>query len=152
MPYSQRRFSAALAVSSTSGSSRNEPLMTRLDLRGDARANLGSTGERHLETRIKQMRLPIAMQQYRFAAPERQWRADFAWPEHWLIVEVEGGSWIAGRHTRGAGYAADLQRANWAQTHGWTILRYTTEQVESDEAINELVAWFQGRTQSCSKS
>lgn len=61
--------------------------------------------------------------EYRFTAP-RKWRFDFAWPEKMLAVEIEGGIWTQGRHTRPMGYAADLEKYNAAQCMGWRILRY----------------------------
>lgn len=30
----------------------------------------------------------------------RRWRFDYAWPEHRVALEVEGGVWTRGRHTR----------------------------------------------------
>ena len=46
------------------------------------------------------LNLPAPVPEFRFH-PERKWRFDFAWPEHKIAVEQEGGVWIQGRHTRG---------------------------------------------------
>ncbi len=78
--------------------------------------------------------LPEPKRQFQFAAPERKWSADFAWPEYRLIVEVDGAVWTSGRHTRGSGRVKDMERDNWCTLHGWRILRYTTQQVEDGEA------------------
>lgn len=121
--------------------------MTRLPLSVEAKLNLGSEGERHLATRIQQMGLPKPEREFRFD-PERRWRFDFAWPEYRLAVEVEGAVWAQGRHTRGSGYVKDLEKYNSAAKAGWLVLRFTTEQVLDDTAINGLGGWFQGRTQS----
>ena len=43
-----------------------------------------------LETQIRAVGLPPPVTEYRFH-PERRWRADFAWPEKKLLVEVDGG-------------------------------------------------------------
>jgi len=66
----------------------------------------------------------------------RHWRIDFAWPEHLLAVEIEGGTWVAGRHSRGAGFAKDCEKYNALQMAGWTVLRFTGDQVESGMAVD----------------
>jgi very-short-patch-repair endonuclease len=82
--------------------------------------------------------LPRPKRQYHFAAewePPRKWAADFAWPDHKLILEVDGGMFIEGRHNRGTGYTNDRERDNETVCHGWRILRCTSEQVESLAAL-----------------
>ena len=67
--------------------------------------------------------------------PKRRWRFDFAWPERRLAVEVEGGTWSQGRHTRGQGFAADCEKYNAAALLGWRVLRFTKEMVENWSAV-----------------
>ncbi len=68
--------------------------------------------------------LPEPVAEYRFAPP-RRWRFDYAWPEARIAVEVEGGAWVGGRHTRAGGFIADMEKYNRAAVLGWRILRYT---------------------------
>ena len=68
-------------------------------------------------------------------APPRRWRFDFAWPERLLAVEVEGGSFIAGRHSRGAGFEADAEKYNEAALIGWRVLRVTPRMVDDGRAL-----------------
>lgn len=55
----------------------------------------------------------------------RRWRWDFAWPACKVAVEIQGGHWSQGRHTRGAGYEKDLIKNRAATLSGWAVLHYT---------------------------
>lgn len=69
--------------------------------------------------------LPLPVREFRFAAPEREWEADFAWPDEKIILEVEGGAWSGGRHTRGSGYLKDMEKYNNATLRGYRLFRCT---------------------------
>lgn len=74
--------------------------------------------------------------EYRFAADlGRKYRADFASPRHRLLIEIEGGSWVSGRHNRGSGFEADARKYNLACELGFRLLRFTPAQVKSGEAL-----------------
>ena len=77
--------------------------------------------------------LPKPETEFRFH-PERQWRFDFCWPSHQVALEVEGGAWTRGRHTRGKGFIADIEKYNEATIMGCRVLRCTPQQLESGEA------------------
>jgi very-short-patch-repair endonuclease len=70
-----------------------------------------------------------------FARPERRFRADFCWPEYGLIVEVQGGGWVGGRHHKAAGYMADCERLYEAMRRGWRVLYVVPDHIDSGEAI-----------------
>lgn len=84
---------------------------------------------------VKLLALPEPTREYRFH-PVRRWRIDFAWPEQKLAVELEGGIFSGGRHTRGAGFLADCEKTNTLTLLGWRVLRFATQTVNSGEAIN----------------
>jgi hypothetical protein len=67
--------------------------------------------------------LPSPQPEHRFALPARQWRFDWAFPEQRVALEVEGGVWTEGRHTRGSGFVADMDKYNEAACRGWRIVR-----------------------------
>jgi len=82
---------------------------------------------------VKAWKLPPPEAEFRFH-PSRMWRFDRAWPALRLAVEIDGGTWIGGRHTRPAGYAEDCNKMNTAALMGWTVLRFTSDQVRRGEA------------------
>lgn len=67
--------------------------------------------------------------------PTRRWKFDFAFPDRMIAVEIEGGIWTGGRHSRGVGMQADMEKYNEAQRLGWSIFRFDGDSVKSGEAI-----------------
>jgi len=72
--------------------------------------------------------------EHRFV-PDRRWRFDFAWIAQKVALEVEGGVWTGGRHTRGAGFLGDCEKYNRGAVEGWAILRVTPSALCSRETI-----------------
>ncbi|MCO8081978.1 endonuclease domain-containing protein [Acinetobacter lwoffii] len=70
--------------------------------------------------------------------PKRKWRADFHLIDKKILVEVEGGIWSGGRHTRGKGYLGDMEKYNAATMMGFQVIRFSTEQVKSGLAIQQI--------------
>jgi very-short-patch-repair endonuclease len=83
--------------------------------------------------------LPVPVREARFH-PKRKWRFDFAWPDHALAVEVEGGVYSGGRHVRPGGFERDTEKYNAAVSCGWRVLRFTGEAVRSGKAVKEISA------------
>lgn len=99
----------------------------------------GSRLEDQLAFQIKAAGLPVPRTQFKFAAPDRLWRADFAWLDpYWLLVEVDGGTFIAGRHSRGAGIREDFEKLNDAVVRGWRVLRFEVEHVKRGYALTTI--------------
>lgn len=73
--------------------------------------------------------------EYRFHAT-RRWRFDFAWILKGVAVEIEGGTWSGGRHTRGDGYEKDCEKYNEAVLMGWKVLRFTSTMIKNGMAID----------------
>ena len=90
--------------------------------------------ERTLETHIRQVGVPEPVREYRFH-PDHQWRFDFAWPDRLIAVEVEGGTWATGRHSRGTGFELDCIKYAEAAIMGWRVVRVTSDMVEDGRAI-----------------
>lgn len=64
------------------------------------------------------------VKEYRFF-PERRWRFDYAIPSEKIAIEVEGGVYTQGRHTRPLGFLGDMEKYNTATSLGWKLLRVT---------------------------
>ncbi len=95
-----------------------------------------SEGEATLVQHLKTNKIGFE-QEYKFH-PKRKWRADFLITGTKILVEVEGGIWSGGRHTRGKGYIGDMEKYNSAAMMGFTVLRFSTEQVKAGVAIKQI--------------
>jgi very-short-patch-repair endonuclease len=103
-----------------------------------------SRGEELLAVQLRALKLKGWVREYTFAKP-RKWRADFAHLEKRMLVEVEGGIYSGGRHTRGTGYAKDIEKYNAAALAGWTLLRFTTDMVRTGLAAKTIEQHIMGK-------
>ena len=112
-----------------------------------------SDAEEALAFQLKAVGIPFE-REVRFAAP-RKWRADFVvpqgcivngdplvrvvregCPEHRpLLIEVDGGTWVSGRHTTGKGFEADCEKLNAATLAHYRVLRVTPSMVDDGRAL-----------------
>lgn len=74
------------------------------------------------------------VREHAFAKP-RRWRFDFAWPSSQIAVEIDGGGFIGGAHSRGAGIYRDAEKHNEAVLMGWRVLRVTPAMVSDGSAL-----------------
>jgi hypothetical protein len=72
--------------------------------------------------------LPMPEREYRFNLPRTKHRFDFCWPALRIALEVEGGVWVQGRHTRGAGFLKDMEKYNLAASQRWLVFRTTPKE------------------------
>lgn len=93
----------------------------------------------------------------------RNWRFDFAWLDpYWLgegrehaktnevgspkiALEVEGGVFSGGRHTRPLGFIEDCEKYSEAAILGWCVIRCVPEQIWSGEAVKRVARAFEAR-------
>jgi very-short-patch-repair endonuclease len=71
-----------------------------------------------------------ACAEHRFHA-RRGWLFDFAFPSSLVAIEIDGGTWTGGRHTRGAGFEEDCRKLNAAACQGWRVLRFLPADIQS---------------------
>ena len=113
----------------------------KLDMGGPVSPKLPkarSVGEQALEYALKGAKAPAWVAAFQFC-PGRRWRADFAFLEPRLLVEIEGGSFSQGRHVRGAGFEADCEKYAEAVIQGWRVLRVTTGMVKDGRALDMIM-------------
>ena len=67
------------------------------------------------------------VREFRFH-PDRKFRADFMVGLD-LLVEVDGGTWVEGRHNRGSSIAAEYEKGALAAIRGYRVIHATSEQV-----------------------
>lgn len=114
-----------------------------------------SQAELLLAAQLEQAGIPFE-REYRFAPP-RRWRADFAvvneksivwngigttdgdWHQERILIEIDGGGFVTGRHGRGAGMEKDAEKQSAAAILGYRVIRCTPAQVNDGRALS----WIQ---------
>ena len=100
----------------------------------------------------------VVVREYRFE-PTRRWKFDFCIPkpEVMLACEIEGGGHgvhdkfgrfnrnVKGHHHTAKGFQKDCEKYGHAQALGWTVMRFTTEQVLQGRAREVLNKWKENR-------
>jgi very-short-patch-repair endonuclease len=106
-----------------------------------------SQAETLLAVQLEQAGIPFE-REYPFAqAMSRKWRADFfidsdkmegqpMYPAFGLLIEIDGGGWVQGRHTRGSGFEKDAEKASAAAILGYRVIRCTPAQVNDGRALS----------------
>jgi very-short-patch-repair endonuclease len=72
---------------------------------------------------------------------DRKWRFDLAVDK--LAIEIEGGVWVEGAHTRGMHFMSDMEKYNRATLAGWRVLRFTPQQVNNGYAKSFIEEYLQ---------
>jgi hypothetical protein len=109
-----------------------------------------SSWEDYLENQINDAGLPKPEREYRFIKP-RRFRFDFCWPAlydisgvyYGLAVEVDGNIYHKSRHTTGPGYSRDCEKFALAACEGYRVIRVTSGQVGTGEAIQWIKNYFE---------
>jgi hypothetical protein len=70
---------------------------------------------------------PTLIPEYRFH-PTRKWRLDW-FHESGVAIEIEGSVWTQGRHTRGSGFLADIEKYNALAEQGILLFRVPAHDV-----------------------
>ena len=92
---------------------------------------------------------PTPETEYRFR-PNRKSAFDCAWPGKKIALEIDGGVYTRGRHTRGTGYEKDCLKYNAAALYGWKLFRFSTHQLE--RAPSQVIAFMRNILSGCNES
>lgn len=88
-------------------------------------------------------------QEFRFDKV-RLYKFDFAFPDHLIAIEFEGGVFNPAKtgHTSGMGYHNNCDKYNLATLQGWRILRYTSKHLDhnGEFKIPDDVKWLISKT------
>ena len=87
-----------------------------------------------LERQLELVGLGRPCTEYRFH-PVRMWRFDFAYVPQRIAIEVDGGTFVGGRHSRGPGVENDCEKLAEALLLGWRVLRITPRMVKDGRAV-----------------
>ena len=93
---------------------------------------------------LKQQGIPLPTTEHKFHEG-RKWRMDYAWIDNKIALEVEGGVWTGGRHTRGQGFINDCEKYSEAAIAGWCVIRVTPQQLTDLNTMNMLKRAFKNR-------
>jgi len=81
----------------------------------------------------------------------KDWRLDFALIDYKLAIEVEGGAWINGRHTRGKGFSEDLIKYDAAMRLGWNLYRCDPNMIKTGKALHSIQTIINANKTDCLK-
>lgn len=93
--------------------------------------------EEAFANQVKVLGLPKPKREFKFHG-ERGWRFDFAWPDRKVAVEIEGGIWVNGGHSRGKAFMDDCEKYNEAALEGWMVLRIVVNHIRSGSGFQWL--------------
>jgi very-short-patch-repair endonuclease len=112
----------------------------------EAATGVRSAGEAEFLRLVRRARLPRPVLNAPINIAGRRFVVDALWPEHWLIVEIDGLTW----HLDSASWELDLRRQNLLHSAGYLVLRFPVRRVREDPGgiIAELTAVLDVRSAS----
>ncbi|MBO0883725.1 MAG: DUF559 domain-containing protein [Mycobacterium sp.] len=105
-----------------------------------------SPGEAEFMRLVRRARLPMPVLNAPISVAGRRFVVDALWPDHWLIVEIDGLTW----HLDSARWELDLRRQNLLHSAGYLVLRFSVRRVREDPdgLISELTTVLDLRSAS----
>lgn len=97
--------------------------------------------ERTLDFQLKAHKITGWVRQHKFH-PTRRWRLDYYFPAARLGIEIDGGIYAGGRHSRGQGMERDNEKLNAAALEGIVVMRFGPNQVKNGVAVNVISTYL----------
>lgn len=116
--------------------------LLRSSRKGGARMRLPLVEDFALQ--LQRPDIPVPVREFAFH-PSRKWRSDFAWPAARLLVEVDGGTYGAGRasgHTSVSGMARDREKDAAAAILRYHVIRVDAKAVRSGQGVEWVAQFF----------
>jgi very-short-patch-repair endonuclease len=74
----------------------------------------------------------------------RKWRVDFRILETFLLIEINGGTWMEkSGHSTAKGIQRDYEKSNAAQLLGYVYLQFTKKELDNLVALDTVRQWKQ---------
>ncbi|MFP4527691.1 MAG: hypothetical protein ACLFQX_04010 [Candidatus Kapaibacterium sp.] len=89
--------------------------------------------------------LPPPRKEFRFY-PERLFKADFAYPELKLLIEIEGGIFTGQAHGSVSGILRDIEKYNLAAMEGYCVYRILNKDTLSTRTTQAIVRLYARRS------
>lgn len=119
----------------------NPPKEPKTAARKDLDAELKAQFARRFEANWALCGGPVLKKEVEFC-PGREWRADYVYiadDGRKYILELDGGVWTRGRHTRGGGFINDCFKLNAAVMLGYQPIRIATG-MENIDYLRQIIA------------
>jgi len=75
--------------------------------------------------------------------PDRRWHSDYLHRPTMTLIELEGGVYSGGRHTRGKGFIEDIFKYNAATMLGYRLVRVGTG-MATPHYLTQIIDWLKG--------
>lgn len=102
--------------------------------RGFVKPKAGSEHEERFDLQLRSHGVTAFERQFRIH-PDRRFMADFYFPKAQLVVEIDGGNWVEGRHGRGNGMDSDAEKSAYIARMPARLIRLTPKWVKNGQGV-----------------
>ena len=138
VPRLDRKATAGPLTQCREGGAVNQPVRVPSSLSLRTTATSSAAPLYPLVRKCRELRILEPVPEYRFH-PTRKFRFDYAWPMQMLACEIEGGLWTQGRHSRGKGAIADLEKYSEAAILGWRLIYATPQELDNGVCLDRVI-------------
>lgn len=78
---------------------------------------------------LKHQHCPVLLLEELPAIPNRKFRFDYANVEAKVAIELNGGTWVNGRHNRASSITKEYEKNNLSAYYGWTVFYLSTDMI-----------------------